>query len=180
MSGLDTALAKNPWMDRTALGAAGGSYGGYMVNWIAGHTDRFKALVRTPASSTSRAMDGATEELWFPDWEFGGFTDPRRCPTQYREVLAAPLREELQDADAGDARVSSTIACRTPKSLQLFTALQRQDVPSRLVVFPDEGHWIGKPQNQRLWWNEVQGWMKKYLSSTGRSLGSTAVRPAPS
>ena len=78
MSGLDTALAKNPWIDRNALGAAGGSFGGYMVNWIAGHTTRFKALVSHAGPFNLENMATATEELWFPDWEYDGRSGIRR------------------------------------------------------------------------------------------------------
>ena len=163
MRGLDTALARNPWMDRNALGAAGGSYGGYMANWIEGHTTRFKSIVSHAGVFNLESMTGATEELWFADWEFGRFTDPMLMTSQYRKYSPHLYVKKFKTpmlilAGELDYRVPYT------ESLQLFTALQRQNVPSRLVVFPDEGHWIGKPQNQQLWWNEVQGWLKKYLS----------------
>jgi dipeptidyl aminopeptidase/acylaminoacyl peptidase len=163
MRGLDTALAKNAWMDRGALGMAGGSFGGYMVNWMLGHTNRFKAAVSHAGVFNLEAMAGATEELWFTDWEFGRFTDPAMMTAQFRRfsphLYAKNFRTPtLVTQGELDFRVPST------ESMQLFTALQRNNVPSRLVIFPDEGHWIGKPQNQRLWWNEVQGWMTKYLA----------------
>ena len=163
MNGLDAALAKNPWIDRDALGAAGGSYGGYMVNWIAGHTTRFKALVSHAGPFNLENMATATEELWFPDWEYGGpFWDPKAMASQYR-VYSPHLfvknfkTPTLVTGGELDYRVPYT------EDLSMFTSLQRMNVPSRLVIFPDEGHWIGKPQNQRLWWGEVQGWMTKYL-----------------
>lgn len=163
MRGLDTALAKNPWMDRTALGMAGGSFGGYMVDWMLGHTTRFKSAVSHAGVFNLEAMSGATEELWFTDWEFGRFTDPQLMATQYRKysphLFAKNFRTPtLVTQGELDFRVPYT------ESMQLFTALQRNNVPSRLVMFPDEGHWIGKPQNQRLWWGEVQGWLSKYLA----------------
>ena len=163
--GLDSALARNPWMDRTALGMAGGSFGGYMVNWMLGHTNRFKAAVSHAGVFNLEAMAGATEELWFTDWEFGRFTDPAMMAAQYRRysphLFARNFRTPtLVTQGELDFRVPST------ESMQLFTALQRNNVPSRLIMFPDEGHWIAKPQNQRLWWNEVQGWMTKYLNPT--------------
>jgi dipeptidyl aminopeptidase/acylaminoacyl peptidase len=165
MGGLDSALARNPWMSRTQLGMAGGSFGGYMVNWMLGHTNRFKAAVSHAGVFNLEAMAGATEELWFTDWEFGRFTDPLQMSSQYRKFsphLHAKNFKTPTLVTQGelDFRVIST------ESMQLFTALQRNNVPSRLIVFPDEGHWILKPQNQRLWWNEVQGWMTKYLSPT--------------
>jgi dipeptidyl aminopeptidase/acylaminoacyl peptidase len=164
MAGLDTALKRNRWLDSTKLGAAGGSFGGYMVNWLLGHSTRFDALVSHAGVFNLESEYGATEELWFPEWEFGGpYWESDAMREQYRKWsphLAAKnfktptlvLNGEL------DYRVPYT------QGLNLFTALQRQGVPSRLVVFPDEGHWILKPQNQQLWWNEVQGWLKRYLS----------------
>jgi len=163
MNGVDAALKNNPWIDRNALGAAGGSYGGYMVNWIAGHTTRFKALVTHAGPFNLENMATATEELWFPDWEYGGpIWDPKAMASQYR-VYSPHLfvknfkTPTLVTGGELDYRVPYT------EDLSMFTSLQRMNVPSRLIIFPDEGHWIGKPQNQRLWWSEVQGWFTKYL-----------------
>jgi dipeptidyl aminopeptidase/acylaminoacyl peptidase len=163
MNGLDAAIAKYPWIDANALGAAGGSFGGYMVNWIAGHTNRFKALVSHAGPFNLENMATATEELWFPDWEYGGpFWDPKAMATQYR-VYSPHLfvknfkTPTLVTGGELDYRVPYT------EDLSMFTSLQRMNVPSRLVIFPDEGHWVLKPQNQRLWWGEVQGWLKKYM-----------------
>ncbi|HEY4219363.1 MAG TPA: S9 family peptidase [Gemmatimonadaceae bacterium] len=163
MDGVDAALAKDSWIDRNALGAAGGSYGGYMVDWIAGHTNRFKALVTHAGPFNLENMSVATEELWFPDWEYGGpYWDPKAMASQYR-VYSPHLfvknfkTPTLVTGGELDYRVPYT------EDLAMFTALQRMNVPSRLVIFPDEGHWIGKPQNQQLWWGEVQGWLEKYL-----------------
>jgi len=164
MNGLDAALARNTWMDSTRLGAAGGSFGGYMVNWIAGHSTRFKALVSHAGPFNLENMYAATEELWFPEWEYGGpFWDPKAMREQYRvyspHLYAGKFKTPTLVTNGElDYRVPYT------EGLSMFTSLQRQGVPSRLVVFPDEGHWIGKPQNQRLWWNEVQGWLTKYLA----------------
>ena len=163
MKGLDTALAKNPWMDRNALGAAGGSFGGYMVDWIAGHTNRFKALVSHAGPFNLENMSVATEELWFPNWEYGEMWDPKSMASQYRKFSPHLYVKNfktptLVTGGELDYRVPYT------EDLSMFTALQRMNVPSRLVIFPDEGHWIGKPQNQRLWWGEVQSWMTKYLA----------------
>jgi dipeptidyl aminopeptidase/acylaminoacyl peptidase len=163
MSGLDSALAKNPWIDRNALGAAGGSFGGYMVNWIAGHSNRFKALVSHAGPFNLENMATATEELWFPDWEYGGpFWNSKAMETQYR-VYSPHLY--VKNFKTPTLVTGGELDYRVPytEDLSMFTALQRMNVPSRLVMFPDEGHWIGKPQNQRLWWGEVQGWLQKYL-----------------
>ncbi len=163
MNGLNAALAANQWMDSTRLGAAGGSFGGYMVDWIEGHSNRFRALVSHAGPFNFENMYGATEELWFPEWEYGGpYWDPRAMATQYRRysphLFAKNFRTPtLVTGGELDFRVPYT------EDLSFFTALQRQGVPSRLVIFPDEGHWIAKPQNQQLWWNEVQSWLAKYL-----------------
>ena len=132
-----------------------------MVNWIAGHTNRFKALVSHAGPFNLENMATATEELWFPDWEYGGpFWDPKAMASQYR-VYSPHLfvknfkTPTLVTGGELDYRVPYT------EDLSMFTALQRMNVPSRLVIFPDEGHWIGKPQNQKLWWGEVQGWLEQ-------------------
>lgn len=168
MKGLDAALKANPWMDSTRMAAAGGSYGGYMVNWIAGHTNRFKALVSHAGPFNLETMYAATEELWFPEWEYGGpFWNATAMATQYRKhsphlfagnfkTPTLVLHGEL------DYRVPYT------EGLSMFTALRRQGVDARIVVYPDEGHWILKPQNSQLWYQEVQRWLGKYLTQTPR------------
>ena len=166
MNGLEAALARYAWMDRSRLGAAGGSFGGYMVDWIAGHTTRFKALVSHAGPFNLENMNTATEELWFPEWEYGGdFWNPTAMREQYRvyspHLYAKNFKTPtLVTGGELDFRVPYT------EDLSMFTALQRQGVPSRLVIFPDEGHWVLKPQNQRLWWSEVQGWLSKYLGTS--------------
>ncbi len=164
MNGLDAALARNSWLDSTRMGAAGGSYGGYMTNWIAGHSNRFKALFTHAGVYNLENMYGATEEIWFTDWEMGGpYWDKNAMRATYRRwsphLFAANFHTpHLVVVGELDYRVPYT------EGLSLFTALQRQGVPSRLIDFPDEGHWIGKPQNQRLWWSEALGWFKRYLN----------------
>jgi dipeptidyl aminopeptidase/acylaminoacyl peptidase len=163
MNGLDAALARNSWLDSTRMGAGGGSYGGYMTNWIAGHSNRFKALFTHAGVYNLENMYGATEEIWFSDWEFGGpYWNKAAMDSVYRRwsphLFAANFHTpHLVVVGELDFRVPYT------EGLSLFTALQRQGVPSRLIDFPDEGHWIGKPQNQRLWWSEVLGWFTRYL-----------------
>jgi dipeptidyl aminopeptidase/acylaminoacyl peptidase len=164
MNGLDAAIARNNWLDSTRMGAAGGSYGGYMTNWIAGHSNRFKALFTHAGVYNLENMYGASEEIWFGDWEFGGpYWNKAAMDSVYRRssphLFAANFHTpHLVVVGELDYRVPYT------EGLSLFTALQRQGVPSRLIDFPDEGHWIGKPQNQRLWWGEALGWFTKYLS----------------
>ncbi len=160
MRGLDFALEKYPFLDKTKLAAAGGSYGGFMVNWICGHTDRFKALVSHAGVFDLVSMYGTTEELWFPEWEYGGFPWDRaehyrdRSPSNYARGFRTPT---LVIHGALDFRVPDA------QGLGMFTCLQRLGVPSRYVWFPDEGHWIAKPQNRIVWWREVQAWLAKYL-----------------
>lgn len=163
MNGLDAAIARHPWIDTTRLGATGGSYGGYMTNWLAGHSTRFKALATHAGVFNLEAMAGVTEEQWFTDWEFGGsWWNDRAMREQYRRwsphLAAGKFKAPM-------LVLHGELDYRVPvgEGLALFTALQRQGVPSRLVVFPDEGHWIGKPQNQQLWWSEMQGWFTKHL-----------------
>ena len=164
MKGLDAAIARNAWIDTARLGATGGSYGGYMTNWIAGHSTRFKALATHAGVFNLEAMYGATEELWFGDWEFGGgWWDPTAMREQYRKWsphLSAGKFTTPMLVIHGEKDFRVPIG----EGLSLYTTLQRRNVPSRLVIFPDEGHWIGKPQNQRLWWTEMQTWFKHYLA----------------
>lgn len=163
MNGLDAALSRNSWLDSSRVGAGGGSYGGYMTNWIAGHSNRFKALFTHAGVFNLENMYGATEEIWFSEWEFGG-------PYWEKAAMDSVYRRWSPHLFAGNFRTPHLVVVgeldyRVPytEGLSLFTALQRQGVPSRLIDFPDEGHWIGKPQNQRLWWGEVLGWFTKYL-----------------
>jgi dipeptidyl aminopeptidase/acylaminoacyl peptidase len=162
MKGVDAALAKYSFLDGTKMAAAGGSYGGYMVNWIATHTDRFKALV-SHAGIYDKVSMYATEELWFEEHDMQG--TPWSNPESYRKwapmTAAAALGKfktpTLVIAGERDYRVPYT------QSLEFFNALQRQDVPSKLVVFPDEGHWVLKPQNGKFWYKTFLGWVDKYL-----------------
>lgn len=153
-------VASLPYIDADRMAAAGGSYGGYMVDWMLGHTQRFKALISHAGVFDLRSEAGATEELWFPLWEFHGmpWDDPEQyakwSPSYYAKEFKTPtlvIHGEL------DFRVPYT------QGLQLFTALQMQHVPSKLLMFPDEGHWIMKPQNTVLWYNTFQTWIDEWL-----------------
>ncbi|MGD2136204.1 MAG: S9 family peptidase [Gemmatimonadales bacterium] len=163
MSGVEHA-ARFPFVDSTRIAAAGGSYGGYMVNWINGHSDRFDALISHAGVYDLESFYGATEELWFPEWEFAGPPWQNRTyyelwsPHRFAANFSTPT---LVVHGARDFRVPDT------QGLEMFTALRRQGVPARLVYFPDEGHWIGRPQNQRVWWREVHAWLARYLTPRG-------------
>lgn len=160
MKGLDHALKSYSFLDGGRVAAAGGSYGGFMVNWIAGHTDRFKALVSHAGVFDLTSKYGTTEELWFPEWEFGG--PPWEKPEHYRERSPSAF---VQNFKTPTLVIHGALDFRVPdaQGLGMFTALQRRGVPSRYVFFPDEGHWILKPANRVLWWREVHGWLAKYL-----------------
>jgi len=160
MKGLDHALATYPFLDKEKVAAAGGSYGGFMVNWICGHTDRFKALISHAGVFDLVSMYGTTEELWFPDWEYGGPPWEKfehyheRSPSAFAGNFKTPT---LVIHGALDFRVPDA------QGLGMFTSLQRRGVPSRYVWFPDEGHWIAKPANRIVWWREIHDWLAKYL-----------------
>lgn len=162
MKGVDAAIAKYPFIDGTRIAAAGGSYGGYMADWIATHTGRFKAII-SHAGVYDLASMYATEELWFNEHDFEG--TPWSNPEGYRKW--SPL---TYAGDLGKYKTPTLVICgeqdfRVPytQSLEFFSALQRQAVPSKLVVFPDEGHWVLKPQNSRFWYKTFQDWLAKYL-----------------
>jgi dipeptidyl aminopeptidase/acylaminoacyl peptidase len=158
MKGTDYAEAL-PYVDKGRTVAAGASFGGYMVNWIAGHSDRFRALVSHDGVFDLRSMAGSTEELWFPDWEFGGtyWQHPesyeRWSPVNFVKNFKTPTLV-----------VHGELDYRVPleQGLAMFTALQRMRVPSRLLVFPDENHWVLKPANSVRWYREVIGWLDQW------------------
>ena len=159
MRAVDDAAAL-PYVDATRMGAAGASYGGFMVNWMMGQTDRFKVYVSHAGIFNTANMGGVTEELWFTDWEFKG--DPWTNPELYEKW--SPNRY-VKNFKTPTLVTHGEIDYRVPidQGLGLFTALQRRNVPSKLVVFPDEGHWVLKALNSRVWHEAVFGWLKKYL-----------------
>jgi len=163
MKGLDAALAKYPFLDSNRLAAAGGSYGGYMVDWIATHTGRFKALISHAGPYDKTSMYGATEELWFEEHDMAG--TPWTNPESYRKWSPATYAAELGKFKTPTLVIGGEMDFRVPytQDLEFFTALQRQGVPSKLVIFPDEGHWVLKPQNSRLWYATFLDWLAKYL-----------------
>jgi dipeptidyl aminopeptidase/acylaminoacyl peptidase len=162
MKGVEAAIAKYPFIDSSRLAAAGGSYGGYMVAWLATHSDRFKCLI-SHAGSYDEVSMYATEELWFQEWEFGG--PPWSNPELYRKWSANEYAGELGKFKTPTLVVAGELDFRVPytQSLEFFNALQRQGVPSKLLIFPDEGHWILKPQNSELWYTTFHEWLAKYL-----------------
>jgi dipeptidyl aminopeptidase/acylaminoacyl peptidase len=167
MKGVDHVV-KLGYVDPNRIGAAGGSYGGYMVNWILGHTDRFKALVSHAGVYNLTSMY-ATEELWFTDWEFKGTPwDNPGLYTKWSPHLSA------KNFKTPTLVVHGELDYRVPigEGLQLFSTLQRKGVPSKLLYYPDEGHWILKPQNSELWYKTVLDWFDQWLKPNA----STASR----
>jgi dipeptidyl aminopeptidase/acylaminoacyl peptidase len=160
MKGLDHALKVYPFLDGSKMAAAGGSYGGFMVNWIAGHSDRFRALVSHAGVFDLHSMYGTTEELWFPEWEFGGV--PWDNPVVYLDQNPAYFAGNFKTPTLV---IHGALDFRVPdaQGLAMFTSLQRKGVASRFVLFPDEGHWITKPANRVVWWRQVHDWLGKYL-----------------
>ncbi|HTI70109.1 MAG TPA: S9 family peptidase [Candidatus Limnocylindria bacterium] len=151
-------LEEQPWIDRQHMAAAGASYGGYMMNWFQGHTDKFKTLVTHCGVFTFQSMYGATDELWFDEWEHGipwetpGFD--KDSPNKFIPNFKTP-----------NLIIHNEMDFRVPldQGLAAFTALQRKGIPSKLVVFPDEGHWVLKPQNSEFWHQTIFDWLATYL-----------------
>jgi len=162
MTGIDATLAKFKLVDGNRIAAAGGSYGGYMANWIATHTGRFRAIISHAGIYDKVAMY-ATEELWFEEHDMEGtpWTNAESykkwSPSTYAGEIGKYKTPTLVIAGERDYRVPYT------QALEFFSALQRQDVPSKLVVFPDEGHWVLKPQNAQFWYKTFLDWLAMYL-----------------
>jgi dipeptidyl aminopeptidase/acylaminoacyl peptidase len=153
------SVAALPYADGNRMVAAGGSYGGYMVDWILGHTDRFKALVTHAGVFDLRSMAAETEELWFVNWEFKGM--PWDNPELYSKWSPSNFVKEFKTPTLV---IHGEQDFRVPVSqgMQLFTALKSQKVPSKLVLFPDEGHWVLKPQNTVLWYSQFLDWIGQW------------------
>jgi len=159
--GLAAATAKYAWLDRSHACALGASYGGYMMNWIEGNwSDGFKCIVNHDGVFDTRGMAYSTEEQWFTDWENGGpyFAMPdkheRFNPVLHVNKWKTPMLVVQGDLDF---RIPTT------QGLSTFTALQRRGIDSKLLVFPDENHWVLKPANSVLWHHTVIGWLDQHL-----------------
>ncbi len=162
MDGLDAAIAKYPFIDGSRACAAGGSFGGYMVDWIATHTGRFRCLI-SHAGTYDEVSMSATEELWFQEWEFAA--EPWMNPELYKKWSPNEFAAALGKYKTPTLVVGGELDFRVPytQGLEFFTALQRQGVPSKLLIFPDEGHWVLKPQNSELWYKTFLAWLAEYL-----------------
>jgi dipeptidyl aminopeptidase/acylaminoacyl peptidase len=159
MMGLDYAEKTYPFIEKGRECALGASYGGYAINWIEGHTDRFKCLVSHDGMFNTESAFGTTEELWFNEWEFKGTPWTNRemyrkwSPHLYVTNFKTPM---LVVHGQLDYRLDVS------EGFQLFTTLQRLKVPSKMLYFPDEGHWVLKPQNSRFWYETVKAWVDEW------------------
>jgi dipeptidyl aminopeptidase/acylaminoacyl peptidase len=155
---------RNPYVDKERIGAAGASYGGYMIAWLLGHNNdprfRFKAFVSHAGVFNLESMATSTEEIFFVNWEFKGM--PWENPELYEKWSP---HKYAKNFDTPTLVTGGELDFRVPidQCLQLYTTLQLRGIDSRLVVFPDEGHWILKPQNSEFWYSEVTNWLNKYL-----------------
>jgi dipeptidyl aminopeptidase/acylaminoacyl peptidase len=164
MAGL-AYLEKQPYIDPERMAAAGASFGGYMMNWFQGHTTKFKTLITHCGVYNFDSMYALTDELWFDEWEHGGPPWVNResyekySPHRFVKNFKTPMLIIHNDLDF-----------RVPvaEGLQLFSTLQRLGVPSKMINFPDEGHWVLKPQNSAYWHKEVFAWLAKYAPPGGK------------
>jgi dipeptidyl aminopeptidase/acylaminoacyl peptidase len=164
MAGL-AYLEKQPYIDSERMAAAGASFGGYMMNWFQGHTTKFKTLITHCGVYNFDSMYALTDELWFDEWEHGGPPWENResyekySPHRFVKYFKTPMLIIHNDLDF-----------RVPvaEGLQLFTTLQRQGIPSKMINFPDEGHWVLKPANSAYWHKEVFAWLARYAPPGGR------------
>lgn len=162
MKGLDYVEKTYPFVDKDRECALGASYGGYMVNWILGHTNRFKCLVSHDGMFNTISAYGSTEELWFPEWEFKGtpWTN-RKLYEKWSPQGAAPNFKTPTLVVHGQLDYRLDVS----EGFQLFTYLQRSKVPSKMLYFPDEGHWVLKPQNSQFWYKTVKDWVDSYVKT---------------
>jgi dipeptidyl aminopeptidase/acylaminoacyl peptidase len=146
--------------DPERMAAMGGSFGGYMVNWILGHTDRFKALVSHAGVYNLESMYGSTEEVWFAEWDLHG--TPWKNDGAYEKF--SPHRHAAS-FKTPTLVIHGELDFRVPVSegMQLFTALKRQGVEAKFLYFPDEGHWVLKPKSSKLWNETVMAWLERFL-----------------
>jgi len=169
MLGLDYAEKTYPFIDKNRECALGASYGGYMANWILGHTNRFKCIVTHDGMFNPESAYGSTEELWFNEWEFKG------KPWDYygKPDSENPFRKWSPALSAKNFKTPTLVIhsqldyrLDVSEGYQLFTTLQRLKVPSKMLYFPDEGHWILKPQNSQLWYKTVNDWVDQWIGDS--------------
>ena len=163
IDGVVAAVSKLPYTESQRMGIAGASYGGYAVNWILGQQpDRYRAAVSHDGVFNLESMSMATEELWFTEWEFGGRPWDTKARAQFAKWSPHLHAHKIKTPTL---IITNELDFRVPvdQGLQMFTVLRRNGVPSEALVFPDEGHWVLKALNSRVWHEAVFGWLKKYL-----------------
>jgi dipeptidyl aminopeptidase/acylaminoacyl peptidase len=163
-------IEKLPYVDKDRIGSAGGSFGGYMMNWFAVNdvAKRFQCLMTHCSVWNFESMWGTTDELWFDEWEHQGL--PWEKPGKYAEYSPHKLAGNLTKYKTPMLVIHNDLDFRCPigQGHELFTTLQRLGVPSRMVNFPDEGHWVLKPRNGQFWHKEVFTWFAKYAPPGGK------------
>jgi len=180
MTGLDYAEQHYPFIDKSRECALGASYGGYMANWILGHTDRFKCIVSHDGMFNPESAFGTTEEDWFNNWEFkgnpwdyyeGAPTDRSSSVGRGKPDSENPYRKWSPALSAKNFKTPTLVVhgqldyrLDVSEGFQLFDTLQLLKVPSEMLYFPDEGHWVLKPQNSQLWYKTVNAWVDKWTA----------------
>jgi dipeptidyl aminopeptidase/acylaminoacyl peptidase len=172
MEGLDYAEQHYSFIDKDRECALGASYGGYMANWVLGHTARFKCIVSHDGMFNPESAYGTTEELWFNEWEFKG------KPWDYygKPDSENPFRKWAPMLSAKNFKTPTLVIhgqldyrLDVSEGFQLFDTLQRLGVPSKMLYFPDEGHWVLKPQNSQLWYKTVNDWVDQWTTKAASS-----------
>lgn len=154
-------LEKQPYIDTSRMASAGASFGGYVMNWFQGHTDKFKTLICHCGVYNFESMYATTDELWFDEWEHGGTPWEKgeeylkHSPHRAAKNFKTPMLIIQNDLD---------FRCPVSEGFQLFTTLQRLGVPSKMINFPDEGHWVLKPANSAYWHRQVFDWLKQHVA----------------
>ena len=175
MLGLDYAEQHYPFIDKNRECALGASYGGFMANWILGHTSRFKCIVTHDGMFNPESAYGSTEELWFNEWEFKAPNSNGGKPWDYygKPDSENPFRKWDPAMSAKNFKTPTLVIhsqldyrLDVSEGYQLFTTLQRLKVPSEMLYFPDEGHWIQKPQNAELWYKTVNAWVDQWIGDS--------------
>jgi dipeptidyl aminopeptidase/acylaminoacyl peptidase len=161
-------VEKLPYVDRDRIGAAGASFGGYMMNWFAVSTGRFKCLICHCGVWNFESMYATTDELWFDEWEHGGL--PWDKPESYAKFSPHKKAANLAKFKTPMLLIQNDLDFRCPvgQGHELFTTMQRLRVPSRFINFPDEGHWVLKPKNSEYWHKEVFAWLTKHVPPGGK------------
>src|SRR5438067_1096499 len=189
MKGLDYAEAHYPFIDKERECALGASYGGFMANWILTHSNRFKCIVTHDGMYNPQSAYGSTEEMWFNEWEFRRASDKEPGqPWRYASLSAAqdPFRKWSPMLNIKNAKTPTLVIhsqrdyrLDVSEGFQLFTALQRLNVPSKMLYFPDEGHWVLKPQNSKLWYETVGDWCDRWTKTNVYAEGGSESAAAP-